>query len=164
MCFFNQVIKKFNNIAFANYCKTFTSLKIGLMYILISLCSWFTCTWTATGFFLNNVNWMIDWFSDCLLSICLSFYLSVNFSHFHLILQSHWVSFNNFGTKQPIQKWPCSLQKRDNTEIAKNLLLQNRFSNFNQILHKTSLGEGVQVCSNEETLNSHKVNNVFFFS
>jgi hypothetical protein len=30
-----------------------------------------------------------------------------------------------------------------------NLLLQNHWANFNQIWLKSSLGEGIQVCSNE---------------
>ena len=45
----------------------------------------------------------------------------------------------------------------------KNLLLQNHWANFNQTRHSASLGafKGIQVCSNEEPFNSHKVNNVF---
>jgi hypothetical protein len=31
----------------------------------------------------------------------------------------------------------------------KNLLLQNQWANFNQTWHKSSLGEEIQVCSNE---------------
>jgi hypothetical protein len=31
----------------------------------------------------------------------------------------------------------------------KNLLLQNHWANFNQTWHKSSLGEEIQVCTNE---------------
>jgi hypothetical protein len=33
--------------------------------------------------------------------------------------------------------------------ILKNLFLQNHRANFNQIWHKSSLGKGIQVFSNE---------------
>jgi hypothetical protein len=43
-------------------------------------------------------------------------------------------------------KVPCPLQRGDNRKNGvgsfKNLLLQNHWANFNQTLHKSSLGEG----------------------
>jgi hypothetical protein len=52
-------------------------------------------------------------------------------------------------------KGPGSLQRGDNHKnvemgvgLFKNLL-ENHWANFNQTWHKSSLGEGVQVCSNE---------------
>ena len=49
-----------------------------------------------------------------------------------------------------------------------HLLLQNHWANFNQTWHKAFWMKGIQVSrfksSNEEKVNSHKVNNGFFFS
>ena len=63
---------------------------------------------------------------------------------------------------------PHLFSRRDNYEIAKsltklrNLILQNRWANFNQMGTKHPWVKGIQVCSIEEPFNSHTVNNVFF--
>ena len=92
-------------------------------------------------------------FSDCMLhvvrprSIC----LFVNFLHFHLLLENHWVNFNKLGAsicgwrgfKFIQMKSQTSLTRRDNNKIgkihwlvtSKSLLLQNLWTNFNQTWH-----------------------------
>ena len=83
----------------------------------------------------------------------LSVRLSVNFSHFHLLLKNHWANFNQTGTNvepRPFPRW-------DNYEIAK-VHWRNLF--FKKFLRttwpiSTKLGtkhpwvKGIQVCSNE---------------
>ena len=79
---------------------------------------------------------------------------SVNFSHYHLLLQNHWA---NFGTNYPWVKGiqvcsnegPHPSQRGDycemmniNWQLSKNLLLQNHIANFIRTWHKVSLGEG----------------------
>ena len=82
----------------------------------------------------------------------------VNFSHFHLLLQNHWVNFNqtwhkaSLGYEDPsllIWRVPPSskgrkLRNSENTSIDefKNSLLQNHRANFNHTWHNASLGEG----------------------
>ena len=90
-------------------------------------------------------------------SVCLSVRPSVNFSHFHLLLQNHWTNFNQTWPKASLGEGDSSLFKwrarpfpsGDNYEIAKNtltklesLLLQNHWANFNQTWPKASLGKG----------------------
>ena len=46
---------------------------------------------------LTNLSWKLKWaflIACCLLSVYPSVCLSVNFSHFHLLLLKHWASFN----------------------------------------------------------------------
>jgi hypothetical protein len=51
--------------------------------------------------------------------------------------------------RQPSQRGDNTERVKIYKEIFKNLL-QNQWNNFNQTWHKSSLGEGVQVYSNEE--------------
>ena len=89
------------------------------------------------------------------LSVCLSVCLSVNFSHFHLLLQNHWADLNQTWHKASLDErdsneGPRPFPRADNYEIVKihwqiklkNLLLQKHWANFNQTWHKASLGEG----------------------
>ena len=77
--------------------------------------------------------------------------LSVNFSHFHLLLQSHWVNFNQTWHNVSLAKGDLSLFTWRATpfpgEITlkklKKILLQN------QTLHTASFGKGDSICSNE---------------
>ena len=68
---------------------------------------------------------------------------------------------------------PHLFSRRDNYELAKihwqnfKIFSSRTTGQFKSNWHKASLGKedwvkGIQVCSNEEPLNSHKVNNVFF--
>ena len=65
--------------------------------------------------------------SSVCLPVCSFFRPSVNFSHFHLLLQNHWAIFNQTCTKYPWVKGiqVCSnegqrpSQRRDNYEITK---------------------------------------------
>ena len=65
-------------------------------------------------------------FSDCLLSVV---HLSVIFSHFHLLLQNHWVNSSKLKIKHPwvngIQvcsnEGPRPFQREDNSEVVKML-------------------------------------------
>ena len=51
-------------------------------------------------------------FSDHLSSVvCLSVRLSVNFSHFHLLLQNHWANFNQTWHKASLDEGDSSLLK-----------------------------------------------------
>ena len=51
-------------------------------------------------------------FSDHLSSVvCLSIRLSVNFSHFHLLLQNHWANFNQTWHKASLGEGDSSLFK-----------------------------------------------------
>ena len=46
---------------------------------------------------LTHLSWKLKWaflIACCPLSVCPSVCLSVNFSHFHLLLLKHWASFN----------------------------------------------------------------------
>ena len=52
--------------------------------------------------------------------------------------------------------------KSENTLTKFLNLLLNRWVDFNRIGTKHSCVKGIQVCSNEEQFNSHKVSNVFF--
>ena len=60
-------------------------------------------------------------------SVCLSVCLSVNFSHFHLLLQNHWANFNQTCHKASLGEGDSSLFKwrarpfprGDNYEIVK---------------------------------------------
>jgi hypothetical protein len=55
------------------------------------------------------------------------------------------------GIQVCANKGPGHLQRGDNHKNGggdlKNLFLQNHFARFNEIWHKSSLGEGIQVCS-----------------
>ena len=44
-------------------------------------------------------------------SVCPSVRLSVDFSHFHLLLQNHWANFNQTWHKVSLVKWDSSLFK-----------------------------------------------------
>ena len=98
-------------------------------------------------------------FSDHLSSIvCPSVrHLSLNFSHFLLLLQNHWANFNQTWHKASLGRGDSSLfrwrvkpfskgrllRNSENTLTKlKNLLLQNHWANFNQNWQKASLGEG----------------------
>ena len=83
-------------------------------------------------------------FSDNFLSVvCPSVCLSVNFSHFHLLLQNHWAHFNqnwhnaslgeadSFSSNEGPQPFP----KGDNYEIAKI-----HWRNFKKIFFSRSTG------------------------
>ena len=111
----------------------------------------------------------------------------VNFSYFHLLLQNHWANFNQtwhkafFGDEDwSLFKWKGPpFSRRNNYEIAKihwirkssfpkntlnlKIFFSKTMGQFQPNLNtKHPLVKGIQVCSNEETFNSHKVNIVFF--
>ena len=44
-------------------------------------------------------------FSDFLTSVCLSVHLSINFTHFHLLLQNHLANFNQTWHKASLVVW-----------------------------------------------------------
>ena len=83
-------------------------------------------------------------FSDHLSSVvCLSVRpsvcLSVNCSHFHLLLHNHWANFNQTWHKVFLGEWDSSLFKWRTKPWA----------NSNQTWHKAFLDKRIQVCSNE---------------
>ena len=79
--------------------------------------------------FLAHLNWK-------LMSCCLSFCLSENFSHFHLILQNHWANFSTKpGTKPP---WVKDIQVKGHTLFDGEITLGNnkyRLTKSKNLLH-----------------------------
>ena len=91
--------------------------------------------------------------SDYLSSdVCLSVRLSVNFSHFRLLLQNHSANFNQIWHNASLGEGNSSLLKWSTTPFSKGRwlqnsedtltkfknLLQNSWANFNQTWHKAS--------------------------
>ena len=121
--------------------------------------------------FLAHLSWKLKWAflitchpSSVCLSVCPSIRLSVNFSHFHLLLQNHWANFNQTWHKASLGEGNSSLFKRRALPFSKgrylrnikntltkfkNLLLQNHWANFPHIVTMHPWVKGIQVCSNE---------------
>ena len=71
-----------------------------------------------------------------------------------------WWGLKLFKWKAP----PFSRGDWKYIDKLKNIILQNRWANFNQLGTMHPWLKGIQVCSNEELLNFHKVNYFFLFS
>ena len=80
-----------------------------LLFIKLNLFSWDD----ADIWFLAHLS-----FSDRLLSVVR---LSVNFSHFHLLLQNHWADFNQTWYKAPLGEGNSSLTKFKKSSCPKPL-------------------------------------------
>ena len=84
-----------------------------------------TFLWILT--FLAHLSWKLKWafLIACRpSSVCPSVCLSVNFSHFHLLLQNHWANFNQTWHKASLGEGDSKegsrpFQRGDNNEIAK---------------------------------------------
>ena len=70
--------------------------------------------WKNMSRFLAHLRWKLNWAflitrrpSSVYLSVC----LSVNFSHFHLLLQNHWANFNQTWHKASLGEGDSSLFK-----------------------------------------------------
>ena len=127
---------------------------------------------TVYGLFLAHQSWRLKW--AFLITICplavVDMFVVINFSHFLLPFQNQ-PSLTKLSTKQSLVNMiqVCSrttlffkgdYKKGVNILTKyKNLLLQNRWANFNQTCHKTSLGEGDSSFSNEAPSPFPKENN-----
>ena len=92
-------------------------------------------------------------YSDRLLYVRPSVCLSVNFSHFYLLLHNQWANFKQTWQKASVGGEDSSLfnwrippfSKRNSettlTNLKENLLLKNKWANFNQTWNKASLSE-----------------------
>ena len=76
--------------------------------------------------FLAHLSWKLKWAylitchpSSVCLSVCLSVCPSVNFSHFHLLLQNHWANFNQTWHKVSLGEGDSSLFKWRATPFPK---------------------------------------------
>ena len=116
--------------------------------------------WLQGVLFLAHLSWKLKWtfLIACRpSSVCQSVRLSLNFSYFRLLLRNHCANFNQTWHKVSLGKGDSSLLKwraitfptgryLQNSEITlttlKNLLLKNRWANFNQTWHKSSFGKG----------------------
>ena len=93
--------------------------------------NWFLmwAKWSTGLLFLAHLNWK-------LMSCCLSFCLSENFSYFHLILQNHWANFSTKpGTKPP---WVKDIQVKGHTLFYGEITLGNnkyRLTKSKNLLH-----------------------------
>ena len=64
--------------------------------------------------FLAHLSWKLKWaflITCCPSSVCPSVCLSVNFSHFHLLLQNHWANFKQTWYKVSLGEGDSSLFK-----------------------------------------------------
>ena len=84
---------------------------------------WYICLnhFRCQGFqyyFLAHLSWKLKWAflitcrpSSVCLSVCVSVRPSINFSHFHLLLQNHWANFNQTWHKASLGEGDSSLFK-----------------------------------------------------
>ena len=104
----------------------------------------------------------------------------VNFSQFYLLLQNHWTTFNQNLAQSILGWWGFKFVQMKGLSFSKGKLLRKSENTLTKLKKSSSpeplghytistkLGtmhpcmKGIQVCSNEEPLNSHKVKKRFF--
>ena len=86
----------------------------GIEWIMNLLCTCIRSRLPILFIFLAHLSWKFKWaflITYRPSSVCPSVYLSVNFSHFHLLLQNHWANFNQTWHKVSLGEGNSSLFK-----------------------------------------------------